>query len=51
MGMKLGKWRSRTNLTFMDTNLHHPFIILKTIGDLSKNKFALNSGHAIRDAV
>jgi hypothetical protein len=24
MGMKAGRWRSRTNLTFVATNLHHP---------------------------
>ena len=24
MGMKLGRWRIRTNLTFVTTNLHHP---------------------------
>ncbi len=24
LGMKAGRWRSRTNLTFVATNLHHP---------------------------
>jgi len=30
MGMKLGKWRSRTNLTFVATNLHQPLLITET---------------------
>jgi hypothetical protein len=28
MGMKAGRWRSRTNLTFVATNLHHPLLLL-----------------------
>jgi len=28
--MKLGRWRSRTNLTFVTTNLHHPLFYIKT---------------------
>ena len=29
--MKLGKWRSRTNITFKDTNFHHPLLIFNLL--------------------
>jgi hypothetical protein len=31
MGMKAGRWRSRTNLTIVATNLHHPLLLVKLL--------------------
>ena len=37
MDMKLGKWRSRTNLTFVDPYLHNPLIFEISFTKLNKN--------------
>ena len=42
MGIKLGKWRSRTNLSFVDPSLHHPLIFEISFTKLNKNNLKFN---------